>query len=164
MGIVGYGRIGRATADIARAFGMKVLAYDVHGEGEEMTTLENLLANSDVVSLHCPLFKENTGMINRETIAGMKDGAILINTSRGPLINETDLREALLSGKIMAAAVDVLSVEPARMDNPLMDLPNCIITPHIAWANKESRQRLMDVAVGNLREYLAGNTINNVAK
>ncbi|MCR4876318.1 MAG: D-2-hydroxyacid dehydrogenase [Clostridiales bacterium] len=163
MGIIGYGRIGRATAAIARAFGMRVLAYDVHGEKSELTPLENLLRESDVISLHCPLFRENTGMINRDTIAAMKDGVILINTSRGPLIREEDLREALLSGKVRAAAMDVLSTEPARMDNPLMGLDNCIITPHIAWANKESRQRLMDVAVENLRQFLAGNPVNNVA-
>ncbi len=163
MGIIGYGRIGRATAAIARAFGMRVLAYDVHGEKSELTPLEDLLRESDVISLHCPLFRENTGMINRDTIAAMKDGVILINTSRGPLIREEDLREALLSGKVRAAAMDVLSTEPARMDNPLMGLDNCIITPHIAWANKESRQRLMDVAVENLRQFLAGNPVNNVA-
>ena len=164
MGIIGYGRIGRATAAIAKAFGMQVLAYDAYAEGPELTTLEEVLAGSDVISLHCPLSKENTGMINAATIAQMKDGVILINTSRGPLINEADLRAALLSGKVAAAAVDVVSTEPIRMDNPLLGLENCFITPHIAWANKESRQRLMDVAVSNLASWLDGNTINNVAK
>ncbi len=164
MGIIGYGRIGRATAAIAKAFGMKVLAYDAYAEGPEPTTLEEVLAGSDVISLHCPLSKENTGMINADTIAQMKDGVILINTSRGPLINEADLRAALLSGKVAAAAVDVVSTEPIRMDNPLLGLENCFITPHIAWANKESRQRLMDVAVSNLASWLDGNTVNNVAK
>ena len=164
MGIIGYGRIGRATAAIAKAFGMKVLAYDAYAEGPELTTLEEVLAGSDVISLHCPLSKENTGMINAATIAQMKDGVILINTSRGPLINEADLRAALLSGKVAAAAVDVVSTEPIRMDNPLLGLENCFITPHIAWANKESRQRLMDVAVSNLASWLDGNTVNNVAK
>ena len=164
MGIIGYGRIGRATAAIAKAFGMQVLAYDAYAEGPELTTLEEVLAGSDVISLHCPLSKENTGMINADTIAQMKDGVILINTSRGPLINEADLRAALLSGKVAAAAVDVVSTEPIRMDNPLLGLENCFITPHIAWANKESRQRLMDVAVSNLASWLDGNTVNNVAK
>ena len=163
MGIIGYGRIGRATANIARAFGMRVLACDVQGHADELVSLEEVLEKSDVISLHCPLFKENTGMINRETLAQMKPGVILINTSRGPLINEKDLRDALLSGRVQAAAMDVLSTEPAKMDNPLMGLDNCIITPHIAWANKESRQRLMDVAVENLRQFLQGNPINNVA-
>ena len=164
MGIIGYGRIGRATAAIAKAFGMQVLAYDAYAEGPELTTLEEVLAGSDVISLHCPLSRENTGMINAATIAQMKDGVILINTSRGPLINEADLRAALLSGKVAAAAVDVVSTEPIRMDNPLLGLENCFITPHIAWANKESRQRLMDVAVSNLASWLDGNTVNNVAK
>ena len=164
MGIIGYGRIGRATAAIAKAFGMQVLAYDAYAEGPELTTLEEVLAGSDVISLHCPLSKENTGMINAGTIAQMKDGVILINTSRGPLVNEADLRAALLSGKVAAAAVDVVSTEPIRMDNPLLGLENCFITPHIAWANKESRQRLMDVAVSNLASWLDGNTVNNVAK
>ena len=164
MGIIGYGRIGRATAAIAKAFGMQVLAYDAYAEGPELTTLEEVLAGSDVISLHCPLSRENTGMINAATIAQMKDGVILINTSRGPLVNEADLRAALLSGKVAAAAVDVVSTEPIRMDNPLLGLENCFITPHIAWANKESRQRLMDVAVSNLASWLDGNTVNNVAK
>ncbi|MBP3645000.1 MAG: D-2-hydroxyacid dehydrogenase [Clostridia bacterium] len=164
FGVIGYGRIGRAAAALARAFGMRVIACSPHGEGEEMVTLDELLAQSDVISLHCPLTAENTGLINRETIARMKDGVILINTARGPLINENDLREALLSGKVQGAAVDVVSVEPIRADNPLLGLENCLITPHIAWAPKESRQRLMDVAVENVRAYLRGNTQNNVAK
>lgn len=164
LGIIGYGRIGRATANIAKGFGMKVLAYDAHAEGPELTALENVLRESDVISLHCPLSAENTGMINAESIGKMKDGVILINTARGPLINENDLREALLSGKVFAAAVDVVSTEPIKMDNPLLGLDNCLITPHIAWANKESRSRLMDVAVSNLECFLNGNTVNNVAK
>lgn len=164
MGIIGYGRIGRATADIARAFGMDVIAYDTYGSAPELTTLDEVLSRSDVISLHCPLFKDTENMINAETISKMKQGVIVINTSRGPLINEMDLREALLSGKVQAAAVDVLSKEPAEMDNPLMGLENCIITPHIAWANKESRQRLLDVAVSNLKAFLEGVPVNNVAK
>ena len=163
FGVIGYGRIGRAAAQLARAFGMKVVAFDPHSEGEEVVGLEELLKVSDVISLHCPLTSENTGLINRETIAMMKDGVILINTARGPLINENDLREALLSGKVQAAAVDVASVEPIRETNPLLGLDNCLITPHIAWAPKESRQRLMDVAVDNVRAFLDGKPVNNVA-
>ncbi len=162
MGIVGYGRIGKATADIARAFGMRVLAYDAFVKSPEIVPLAQLLEESDVISLHCPLFPETKGMINRETIAAMKDGVILINTSRGPLVNEPDLREALLSGKVAAAAVDVVSTEPIARDNPLLGLDHCIITPHIAWAPKESRQRLMDIAVDNLRAFLAGKQQNVV--
>lgn len=164
FGVIGYGRIGRAAAQLARAFGMKVVAFDPHSEGEEMVSLEELLRVSDVISLHCPLTNENTGLINRDTIAQMKDGVIIINTARGPLINENDLREALLSGKVQAAAVDVASVEPIREDNPLLGLDNCLITPHIAWAPKESRQRLMDVAVENVRAFLAGEPVNQVNK
>ncbi|HIU18467.1 MAG TPA: D-2-hydroxyacid dehydrogenase [Candidatus Limiplasma stercoravium] len=164
MGIIGYGRIGRATAQIARAFGMKVVAYDAFATGEELVSLDELLSQSDVISLHCPLTRENTGLINRDTLAKMKDGAIIINTARGPLINEPDLREALLSGKVLGAALDVVAVEPIQSDNVLLGLDNCLITPHIAWAPKESRQRLMDVAVENVAAFLAGQPINNVAK
>ncbi len=164
MGIIGYGRIGRAAAAIARAFGMKVIAYDAFGSGDELVSLEELLAQSDVISLHCPLTKENTGLINKDTIAQMKDGVMIINTARGPLINEADLREALLAGKVQGAALDVVSVEPIREDNVLLGIENCLITPHIAWAPKESRQRLMDVAVKNLESFLAGTPVNNVAK
>lgn len=164
FGVIGYGRIGRAAAQLARAFGMKVVAFDPHSESEEMVSLEELLRVSDVISLHCPLTSENTGLINRDTIAQMKDGVIIINTARGPLINENDLREALLSGKVQAAAVDVASVEPIRKENPLLGLDNCLITPHIAWAPKESRQRLMDVAVENVRAFLAGEPVNQVNK
>ena len=164
MGIIGYGRIGRATAQIARAFGMKVVAYDAFATGEELVSLDELLSQSDVISLHCPLTRENTGLINRDTLAKMKDGAIIINTARGPLINEPDLREALLSGKVLGAALDVVAVEPIQSDNVLLGLDNCLITPHIAWAPTESRQRLMDVAVENVAAFLAGQPINNVAK
>lgn len=164
FGIVGYGSIGKATAKLAQAFGMKVLAYSRHGAEEFHTELDELYAKSDIVSLHCPLTAENTGMINAATIAKMKDGVILLNTARGGLINETDLREALLSGKVYAAASDVVSTEPIKADNPLLGLDNMIITPHIAWAALEARQRLMDVATDNVRQYLAGNIQNNVAK
>ncbi len=162
LGLIGYGRIGRATAQIARGFGMRVLAYDAHVTAPECVDLDTLLSQSDVISLHCPLFPETQGLINRETIAKMKDGVILINTSRGPLIREADLREALLSGKVYAAALDVVSVEPIRPDNPLMGLDNCLITPHIAWAPRESRQRLMDIAVANLRAFVDGKPQNVV--
>lgn len=163
MGIIGYGRIGRAVADIARAFGMNVLACSAHG-GEGLVPLEDVLAHSDVISLHCPLTKANDKLINRESIARMKDGVMIVNTARGQLIDEEALRETLIGGKVSGAAVDVASVEPIRADNPLLGLDNCVITPHIAWAPKESRQRLMDVAVGNLAAFLKGNTVNNVAQ
>lgn len=159
FGVIGYGRIGRAAAKLAAAFGMEVLAYDAFAAGDEtarMVTLDELLAQSDVISLHCPLFPETRGIINRDTIAKMKDGVLLINTSRGPLVAEEDLAEALASGKVAGAGLDVLSVEPARADNPLLKQQNCLITPHIAWAPKESRQRLMDIAVANLRAFLDG--------
>ncbi len=164
MGIIGYGRIGRATADIARAFGMNVVAYDAFASGSEIVALDELLAQSDVISLHCPLTKENTGLICKDTIAKMKSGVMIINTARGPLINEPDLRQALLDGKVQGAALDVVAVEPIREDNPLLGLDNCLITPHIAWAPKESRQRLMDVAVENLASFLRGTPVNNVVK
>ena len=164
LGLIGYGRIGKATARIARGFGMRVIAYSPHGSGEECVSLEEVLKQSDIISLHCPLTKENAGMLNAQTIAQMKDGVLLINTARGGLINEADLRAALQSGKVAAAAVDVASVEPIRENNPLLGLDNCLITPHIAWAPKESRQRLMDVAVENVRAYLNGKPVNNVAE
>lgn len=170
MGIIGFGRIGRAVAEIAQALGMKVLAYDsyrddsLETESLRYAELDELLAIADVISLHCPLFDNNKGMINRQTIAKMKDGVMIINTSRGPLIVEEDLAAALNSGKVAGAAVDVLAVEPAKMDNPLMNAKNCIITPHIAWAPKESRERLMNIAADNLEQFLAGNPVNVVNK
>jgi len=163
MGVIGYGRIGRAVADIGRAFGMNVLACSAHG-GEGTVPMEDVLTQSDVISLHCPLTQDNEKLINRVTISRMKDGVIIINTARGQLIDEEALREALLSGKVSGAAVDVASVEPIRADNPLLGLDNCIVTPHIAWAPKESRQRLMDVAVSNLASFLKGEPANNVAQ
>jgi len=163
LGIIGYGRIGQAAAQIARAFGMKVLACSAHG-GEGLVPLDKVLCESDVISLHCPLTRENTGMISRDAIARMKDGVMIINTARGPLIDEEALREALLAGKVQGAALDVVSTEPIRADNPLLGLDNCLITPHIAWAPKESRQRLMDVAVENLKAFLSGTAVNDVTK
>lgn len=160
MGIIGLGRIGQAVAKIALALGMKVLAYDGFRKTEwesescRYVDLDTLLANSDVISLHCPLFPSTQGIINKETIAKMKNGVMIINNSRGALIVEEDLRDALNSGKIAGAALDVVSTEPVRMDNPLLEAENVILTPHIAWAPKESRQRLMDAAVDNLRAFL----------
>lgn len=167
MGIVGFGRIGQAVGRLAEAFGMDVLAYDAFQseEGKKIAryvALDELLAQSDVVSLHCPLFPETEGMINAENIAKMKDGVILINTSRGPLINEKDLAKALREKKVYAAACDVVSTEPILPDNPLLGCYNSILTPHIAWAPKESRQRLMDIAVSNLKAFMEGNPANVV--
>ena len=164
FGIVGYGSIGKAVAKLAQAFGMNVLAYSCHGAEEFHTELDELYAKADIVSLHCPLTAENTGMINKETIAKMKDGVIILNTARGGLINEADLREALLSGKVYAAASDVTCKEPINADSPLLGLENMIITPHIAWAATEARQRLLSVAIDNVRQYLCGNPQNNVVK
>lgn len=170
MGIIGFGRIGQDTGKIAQALGMKVLAYDAYQKPElesetcKYTDLDTLFAESDVISLHCPLFPSTQGIINKENIAKMKDGVMIINDSRGPLIVEEDLRDALNSGKVAGAAVDVVSTEPIQMDNPLLDAKNCIITPHIAWAPKESRQRLMNIAVENLKCYAEGKPQNVVNK
>ncbi len=166
MGIIGFGRIGQGTGRIAQALGMKVLVYDTRkNKSLESATcryveMDELLAASDVISLHCPLFPETRGIINRESIAKMKDGVMIINNSRGQLIVEEDLRDALNSGKVAGAAVDVVSTEPIRIDNPLLMANNCIITPHISWASKESRQRLMNIAVDNLKAYINGNPVN----
>ena len=162
MGIIGYGRIGQATAAIARAFGMDVVAYDTQVKSDEIVPLDELLRRSDVISLHCPLFPETQGIISRANLAKCKRGALLINTSRGPLVVEEDLKEALENGQLAGAAVDVVSTEPIRPDNALLKAPNLIITPHIAWAPRESRQRLMDIAVDNLRAYAQGSPINVV--
>ena len=165
MGIIGFGRIGQQTGRIAKAMGMKILAYD-RQETEsgraiaEYTDLDTLLAASDVIALHCPLFPETKGIINAETIRRMKDGVIILNNSRGPLVVEQDLADALNAGKVYAAGVDVVSTEPIRGDNPLLTAKNCFITPHISWAPKESRQRIMDCTVDNVRSYLAGQPIN----
>lgn len=168
MGIIGFGRIGQDTGKIAQALGMKVLAYDAFKRPElesetcHYTDLDTLLKESDVISLHCPLFPDTEGIINKDTIAKMKDGVMIINDSRGPLIVEQDLREALDSGKVAGAALDVVSTEPIRMDNPLLGAKNVILTPHIAWAPKESRQRLMDIAAENLKAYVDGQPQNVV--
>ena len=169
MGIVGFGNIGQATARIAQAFGMEVLLYtskeqSAMPQGMRKVTLDELFAESDVISLHCPLTPDTKEMVNAERLKLMKPGAILVNTGRGPLVNEQDLADALNEGRIAAAGLDVLSVEPANADNPLLGAKNCFITPHIAWATKEARTRLMQIAVQNLKSYQEGYIINNVAK
>ncbi len=168
-GVIGFGRIGQESAKIAKAFGMKIIAFDEYQndagkEIGEYVSLDKLLAEADVISLHCPLFPSTEGIINKANIAKMKDGVIILNTSRGPLIVEQDLTDALNSGKVGAAGLDVVSSEPIKADNPLLKAKNCIITPHIAWAPKESRGRLMDIAVANLQAYVDGTPVNVVNK
>lgn len=167
LGIIGFGRIGQAVARLGKAFGMNVIAYSRTKRPElrelaEYADLDTVLAKSDILSLHCPLFAENAKMINAAAIEKMKDGAILINTARGGLLDEDAVAAALNSGKLSAAAVDVVSEEPMRQDNPLLTAPNCIITPHIAWAPIESRQRLLDCVAENIRCYLNGSPQNVV--
>ena len=167
LGIIGFGRIGRAVGRIAKAMGMKVIAYNRsrHPEGEAIgkyVDLDTLLNESDIISLHCPLTTENTGLINANTIAKAKDGVMLINTARGGLLNEQDVADALRSGKLKAAAVDVVSSEPIKKANPLLTAPNCIITPHMAWAPIESRQRILDCTVSSIQAFLDGTPINTV--
>ena len=169
MGIVGFGNIGQATARIAQAFGMEVCVYSskpqfVLPSGIKKMDLDELFAECDVISLHCPLTPDTKEMVNAERLSKMKSNAILINTGRGPLINEQDLANALNEGRIAAAGLDVLSVEPSVEGNPLLTARNCFITPHIAWATLEARTRLMEIAVQNLKSYLNGQIINNVAK
>ena len=167
MGIIGFGRIGQATGRIAKALGMTVLASgsretDSGRAIAEYVDLDTLYARSDVIALHCPLFPETAGMINRESIAKMKSGVILINNGRGGLIVEQDLADALNSGRVAAAGLDVVSTEPIRSDNPLLRAKNCLITPHISWAPIEARQRILDTTVENLRAFLAGTPVNLV--
>lgn len=168
MGIIGYGRIGQATAKIAMALGMDILAYDeyqnplLESDSMHYVSLDELFKRSDVIVLHCPLLPTTRGIINKESIQKMKDNVMIINDSRGPLINEKDLAEALESGKVAGAAVDVVSTEPIKSDNPLLKAPNIIITPHMAWGTKESRLRLMNIALENLRAFKAGTPINIV--
>ena len=167
MGVIGFGRIGQTTGRIAKAMGMKILACDGHPNESgkaiaEYTDLDTLLSVSDVIALHCPLFPETEGIICRETIAKMKDGVILINNARGQLVVEQDLADALNAGKVAAAGLDVVSTEPIRGDNPLLGARNCFITPHISWAPKESRQRIMDCTVENVRAYLSGAPVHVV--
>ena len=167
IGIIGFGRIGQSTGRIAKALGMRVLAYDVFPTDAgravgEYVELDTLLAASDVIALHCNLTPENEKIICRENIAKMKDGVILVNNARGQLVAEQDLADALNSGKVAAAALDVVSTEPIRSDNPLLQAKNCILTPHISWAPIESRQRILDCTIRNVRQFLSGTPENNV--
>ena len=167
IGIIGFGRIGQTTGRIAKALGMNVLAYDSYSNdvGEDIANyveLDELLQRSDVISLHCPLFPETQGIICAESIAKMKDGVIILNNARGSLIVEADLASALHSGKIYAAGLDVVSTEPIQPDSPLLTAPNCLITPHISWAPKECRQRIMDMTANNIQHFLSGSPINVV--
>jgi len=170
MGIIGFGRIGRTTGRIGKALGMKIISYTRHPRAEDvkeaefLDKLDDLFAQADVVVLHCPLFPETKEIINKKNIEKMKDGVIIINNSRGGLINEKDLAEALKSGKIYAAGLDVVATEPIGKGNPLLTAPNCIITPHISWAAKESRKRLLNIAVENVAAFIAGKAINIVNK
>ena len=168
MGIIGYGRIGQMTGRVAQALGMKVLAYSPHKKESlengscRYAELEEIFSQSDVIALHCPLFPETEGLINKDSISRMKDGVIILNNSRGQLIVEQDLADALNSGKVAAAGLDVVSTEPVQTDNPLLRAKNCIITPHISWAPKASRKRLMDLAVSNMKAFLEGSTVHVV--
>lgn len=169
IGIIGFGRIGQQEGRVAKALGMKVLAYDLYPndtgrEIAEYTDLDTLLKTSDAVTLHCNLTQENTGMINKAAIAKMKDGAFLINNARGQLIVEQDVADALNSGKLGGAGLDVVYTEPIKADNPLLKAQNCIITPHISWAPVESRQRIMDTTLSNIRAFLNGTPVNVVNK
>jgi glycerate dehydrogenase len=163
MGIVGFGKIGRAVARIGEVFGLKVIVHTRSRVNDyENCSLDELLKTSDIVTLHCPLTPQTRGMINAGRLGMMKPSALLVNTARGPLVIEQDLAEALNKGIIAGACLDVLSQEPPPEDNPLLSARNCIITPHIAWATLSARKRLMDIAVSNIREYLAGNPVNVV--
>lgn len=169
MGIIGFGRIGQSTGTIAKALGMNILAYDSYPSDSgralaEYVPLDDLLSRSDVIALHCPLFPETQGIVNKDTIAKMKDGVIILNNSRGPLVVEQDLADALNCGKVYAAGLDVVSTEPIKGDNPLLTAKNCIITPHISWAAKEPRQRIMDTTVENVKAFLSGTCVNVVNK
>ena len=153
LGIIGYGAIGHRVAELAEAFGMKVNVYSHDREA---------CMRSDIITLHCPATPENTGFVNREFFSSMKDGAILINTARGALVNEADLRDALDSGKLAAAAVDVVNGEPQSPDSPLIGAKNLYITPHLAWSDKEARKQIIDTAAANLRSFLEGGILNRI--
>ena len=168
-GIIGLGKIGVNTAKILRAMNVNVIAYDAFQSEAgkavaEYVELDELLAKSDFIFLHCPLFPSTQGIINKDNIAKMKDGVILVNNSRGPLVVEQDLADALNSGKIAGAAVDVVSTEPIKADNVLLSAKNCIITPHISWATKEARERIMQTTADNIKAFIEGNPINVVNK
>lgn len=168
MGIIGFGRIGRQVGDVATAFGMNIVGNSRHWTDQSQrknfrwAEVPELLAQSDVVSIHCPLFPETKGLVNKESLMTMKKTAFLLNTSRGPIVVDEDLAEALNSEVIAGAGIDVLSVEPPSADNPLFKAKNCIITPHISWATKEARIRLMDITVSNLSAFINGNPVNVV--
>jgi len=168
IGLVGLGQIGRRVAEIALAMKMRVLAADAvrspvpDWPNFRWCEVDELLSQADVVSLHCPLLPQTRNIINAKSLAKMKPSAFLINTSRGPLVVEQDLADALNDGRIAGAAVDVLAIEPPSPDNPLLRAKNCIVTPHIAWASKESRTRLLDTAIANLRAFLDGHPVNVV--
>jgi glycerate dehydrogenase len=170
MGIVGFGRIGRATAEVALALGMKVIAYDTAApadvpQGCRLVGLDDVFRESDVVSLHCPLTSENKGIVNEQRLAMMKTSAFLVNTSRGPLIDEQALAQALNNERIAGAGLDVLTSEPPEKDNPLLSAKNCFITPHISWATRAARARLLKVAVENVAAFLEGkpqNVVNQI--
>lgn len=168
LGLIGFGGIGQAVSRIAEAFGMNVLIYnrtvrkELETDNVKFTELNNVLSESDFISLHCPLTEQTKGLINKDTISKMKDGAFLINTSRGPVIVEQDVADALNSGKLAGAGVDVVSAEPVTEDNPLLMAENCIITPHFAWAPYEARTRLMDMLVKNIKAFIENKPINVV--
>ena len=168
IGLIGFGNIGRQTARIATAFNMNVLVYtrtpkyEEENESLKFVSLDELYSKSDIISIHLPLFDSTKGMINKDSIAKMKDGVIFINTSRGGLVVEKDLRDALIRGKIKQAGLDVISIEPMEKDSILLDTPNLIITPHIAWAPLEARKRLLSIAADNLNSFIDGSTVNVV--
>lgn len=168
LGIIGFGDIGKKVADVASAFGMQIVANSRtqsdqgHRKNFKWVTLDELLRQADVVSIHSPLTPETTGLINKQTLQLMKPSAFLINTSRGPIIVDQDLADALFNGTIAGAGIDVLSAEPPTADNPLLKAKNCIITPHISWATKEARARLLDIAVNNVKAFLEGKAVNVV--
>jgi len=167
MGVVGFGRIGQNSATVAQAFGMQVIAYDAYVKQSpipnvQMVDLDAIFHNSDVITLHCPLTPETTGLVNAARLAQMKPTAFIINTSRGPVVNNHDLADALNRGVIAGAGLDVLEVEPPTADTPLLTAKNCYITPHISWATRSARARLMEIAVESLRAFLAGQAVNVV--
>jgi len=167
LGIIGFGRIGSAAAKVGISFGMRLLAYDrdpstIDAPGVQSVGLDELFQRSDIVSLHCPLTAENRGLVNDTRLQMMKPTSLLINTSRGPLVDEAALARALSSGTIAGAGLDVLSIEPPTTDNPLLTAPNCVITPHIAWATQSARQRLLTTVVQNVKAFLEGSPINVV--
>ncbi|TNJ46599.1 D-2-hydroxyacid dehydrogenase [Tamlana fucoidanivorans] len=168
LGIIGFGDIGQATAKLAQAFGMRIITFsrtkypELESNTCQFVTLDYLFKNSDIISLHCPLLKETEGIINKRSIEKMKQGVMIVNTARGPLIIEKDLKEALNSGKVYGAALDVVSKEPIELSNPLLSAKNCILTPHIAWAPKEARMRLMETTFKNIKAFKKGKPMNVV--